>query len=45
MLKQADAGRTAEMEEWLPVSISTDHDKAEDFMATDQGKFFLNAKR
>jgi NAD(P)-dependent dehydrogenase (short-subunit alcohol dehydrogenase family) len=45
MLKQADTDRTAEMEEWLPVSISTDHDEAEDFLATDQGKFFLNAKK
>ena len=44
MIKQADEERIAEMEEWLPVSESTDHDDAEDFMATEQGKFFLKSK-
>ena len=44
MLKNADAQRTAEMEKWLPVSISTDHDEAENFLETDAGKFFLKER-
>ncbi len=44
MLKNADAQRTAEMEKWLPVSISTDHDEAENFLETDVGKFFLKER-
>jgi NAD(P)-dependent dehydrogenase (short-subunit alcohol dehydrogenase family) len=41
LLKQADIARSTEMEEWLPVSLSTDHDEAEDFFATEQGKAML----
>jgi NAD(P)-dependent dehydrogenase (short-subunit alcohol dehydrogenase family) len=44
MLKNADAQRTAEMEKWLSVSISTDHDEAENFLETDAGKFFLKER-
>ncbi|GAB3902575.1 SDR family oxidoreductase [Larkinella knui] len=44
LLKQADAARTAELEKWLPVSISTDHDNAEDFLQTDYGKSFRTDK-
>jgi NAD(P)-dependent dehydrogenase (short-subunit alcohol dehydrogenase family) len=44
MVQQADVERAAEMEEWMSVSTSTDHDDAGDFMATEQGKFFLNKK-
>lgn len=40
MLKHADAGRTAEMEEWMELSLSTDHDNAENFLETDLGKSF-----
>jgi len=40
LLKQADATRAAEMEKWMGVSLSTDHDEAEDFLATDLGKSF-----
>jgi NAD(P)-dependent dehydrogenase (short-subunit alcohol dehydrogenase family) len=40
MLKHADAARTAEMEKWMEVSLSTDHDNAENFLATDLGKSF-----
>jgi NAD(P)-dependent dehydrogenase (short-subunit alcohol dehydrogenase family) len=40
MLKHADAARTAEMEKWMEVSLSTDHDEAENFLATDLGKSF-----
>ena len=44
MIKQADAERTAEMEEWMDVSISTDSNDAEDFTETEQGQFFLKKK-
>jgi NAD(P)-dependent dehydrogenase (short-subunit alcohol dehydrogenase family) len=40
MLKHADAARTAEMEKWMEVSLSTDHDNAENFLSTDLGKSF-----
>jgi len=38
MLKQADANRQTEMEKWLPVSLSTDHDEAINFLETELGK-------
>lgn len=41
LLKQADATRTAELEKWMEVSLSTDHDEAENFLATDLGKSFI----
>jgi NAD(P)-dependent dehydrogenase (short-subunit alcohol dehydrogenase family) len=41
MLKHADAARAAEMEKWMEVSLSTDHDEAENFLATDLGKSFI----
>lgn len=44
LLKQADLGRAAELEEWLQVSLSTDHDQAENFLETKAGKLFLNEK-
>lgn len=40
MLKHADAARATEMEKWMKVSLSTDHDEAENFLATDLGKSF-----
>ncbi|MDB5138346.1 MAG: short-chain dehydrogenase/reductase [Mucilaginibacter sp.] len=45
MLKQADAARQAEMEKWMPVSISTDHDEAENFLETKMGKAFYGPKK
>ena len=42
LLKNADAARTAELEKWLPVSISTDHDTAENFFETEAGKLLFN---
>ncbi|GAB4033000.1 SDR family oxidoreductase [Spirosoma gilvum] len=39
-LKKADAARQAELEKWLPVSLSTDHDDAVNFMETETGKRF-----
>jgi NAD(P)-dependent dehydrogenase (short-subunit alcohol dehydrogenase family) len=44
VLKHADANRTAEMEKWMTVSLSTDHDDAEDFFASERGKTFLKEK-
>ncbi len=44
LLKQADAARTAEMEKWMPVSLSTDHDEAESFLDSDLGKVLLKHK-
>lgn len=41
MLKNADEARTAEMEKWMAVSISTDHDEANNFLTSDLGKSFL----
>lgn len=40
-LKQADANRQAEFEQWLPVSVSTDHDEAENFLETEFGKTYI----
>jgi NAD(P)-dependent dehydrogenase (short-subunit alcohol dehydrogenase family) len=45
LLRQADADRTAELEQWLPVSLSTDHDEATDFLATPLGQTFLGTER
>jgi len=41
ILKHADEVRAAEREEWLPVSLSTDHDEAINFFETEQGKSYL----
>jgi NAD(P)-dependent dehydrogenase (short-subunit alcohol dehydrogenase family) len=43
ILKNADEKRAAEMEKWLPVSLSTDHDESVDFFATEQGKAYLKS--
>jgi len=45
MLKQADATRHAEMEKWMPVSTSTDHDEAGNFLETEMGKAFYGQKK
>jgi NAD(P)-dependent dehydrogenase (short-subunit alcohol dehydrogenase family) len=41
LLRHADEARKAEQEKWLPVSISTDHDEAENFLNSDFGKTYL----
>jgi len=43
-LKQADAIRQAEFEKWLPVTLSTDHDEAENFLESEAGKLLMNLK-
>jgi NAD(P)-dependent dehydrogenase (short-subunit alcohol dehydrogenase family) len=42
LLQAADAARKAELEKWLPVSQSTDHDDATNFFDTAAGRAFLN---
>ncbi|MBB6239985.1 NAD(P)-dependent dehydrogenase (short-subunit alcohol dehydrogenase family) [Pedobacter sp. AK013] len=42
LLQQADRARTAEMEKWMSVSLSTDHEEAENFLVTDLGKSFTS---
>jgi NAD(P)-dependent dehydrogenase (short-subunit alcohol dehydrogenase family) len=44
ILKQADAARQAELEKWMPVSISTDHDNAVNFLETKEGKTLASLK-
>lgn len=44
IVKQTDASRQAEFEKWIPVSISTDHDDAINFLETDEGKTLTNMK-
>ena len=39
-LRQADADRRAEFEQWLPFTLSTDHDGAENFFDTEVGKLY-----
>ncbi|HTD98426.1 MAG TPA: oxidoreductase [Mucilaginibacter sp.] len=45
MLKNANQAREAEMEKWMPVSVSTNHDEAENFLATDMAKQFFGVKK
>lgn len=45
MLKQADENRKAEFEKWLPVTLSTDHDEAINFLETEYGKELLGKKK
>lgn len=44
LLKMANAEREAEMEKWLPLSISTDHDEAVNFLDTEIGKAITKGK-
>jgi NAD(P)-dependent dehydrogenase (short-subunit alcohol dehydrogenase family) len=40
MIKLADSERVAEMERWIDISLSTDHQDAIDFLSTETGKDF-----
>ncbi len=40
ILKSGDAARTAEMEKWMEVSLSTDHHESSDFLTTEEGQRF-----
>ncbi|CAN5319125.1 SDR family oxidoreductase [soil metagenome] len=44
ILKQADAARRTDFEQWLPVSISPDHDTAVTFLDTEAGKALFGKK-
>jgi hypothetical protein len=44
MLRSADETRRAEFEQWLPVTISTDHAAATNFLQTEYGKALLGGK-
>lgn len=44
ILQRADANRKAELEKWMPVSISTDHDEAENFFESEAGKAYVALK-
>jgi NAD(P)-dependent dehydrogenase (short-subunit alcohol dehydrogenase family) len=44
MLQSADKARKAEFEKWLPVTVSTDHDEAPNFLETEYGKSLLAGK-
>lgn len=43
IVQAADKERSAELEKWLPVSISTDHHEAVDFLSTDFGKTIIKS--
>jgi NAD(P)-dependent dehydrogenase (short-subunit alcohol dehydrogenase family) len=45
ILKLADAARQAEFEKWMPVSVSTDHDEAVNFLETAAGKMIINSNK
>lgn len=45
ILKAADEARHAEMEEWMAVSLSTDHDDSANFLETAAGKWYTTAAR
>lgn len=44
ILKTADANRKAEFEKWMPVSVSTDADNAENFLDSEEGQKYLAVK-
>lgn len=45
ILKSANETRQAEMEEWMDVSLSTDHDDSANFLDTPQGKWYTSPPR
>lgn len=44
ILKNADEARTAEMEQWMNVSLSTDHEDSGSFYDSAQGKWYTSKK-
>jgi NAD(P)-dependent dehydrogenase (short-subunit alcohol dehydrogenase family) len=44
ILKNADAARTAELDKWLPLSLSTDHDNAVNMFESEEGRQLLAQK-
>lgn len=45
IVKASETAKMAELEKWAPVSVSTDHDEAENFFETERGKAYLNLKK
>ncbi len=45
LLKDADKKRSDQMEEWMTVSLSTDHNAAENFLETEYGKAWLKGNK
>jgi NAD(P)-dependent dehydrogenase (short-subunit alcohol dehydrogenase family) len=45
ILKIADETRKAEMEQWLDVSLSTDHHESDNFLETSMGKWYTGTKK
>ena len=45
LLKRAEAVKQVELEKWLPVSLSTDHDEAGDFLDTELSKLIAGDKK
>jgi NAD(P)-dependent dehydrogenase (short-subunit alcohol dehydrogenase family) len=45
MIRQANAARDEDMEKWLPVSLSTNADNAEDVTQSEIGRSFFGAKK
>lgn len=43
LLEKADELRKAELEKWKSLSLSTDHDDAENFLDSEQGRQLLNS--
>ncbi|HEV7737080.1 MAG TPA: hypothetical protein VGO47_06890, partial [Chlamydiales bacterium] len=41
IVKAEDEARKAELEKWIDVSLSTDHDEAESFLETTLGKTLI----
>lgn len=45
IVKASEIAKLAELEKWTPISISTDHDEAENFFESEQGKSYLKLKK
>lgn len=44
ILQRADTARTAELEQWMSISLSTDHDDAVNMLESEEGKKYLSQK-
>lgn len=40
IVKHSEAAKNAELDKWLSVSVSTDHDEAGDFFESEAGKSY-----
>jgi len=44
ILRKADTARQAEFEKWMPITISTDHDEAVNFLESKEGQSFMKMR-